>query len=193
MRIGLLVVLVTWANLLPEAAGKIVRRIGPDGIPTYTYVPDAPRRPLRQLRATRRYQALLAEAARKFRLPVALLAAVLETESAGDAQAVSSAGAQGLMQLIPKTQARMEVADPFDPRESIFGGARYLRDLADRFDENLVLIVAGYHAGERTVVEAGYRIPAIPSTRRYVTTVLRRYYRAQADARRPSRPGGKAP
>jgi soluble lytic murein transglycosylase-like protein len=124
---------------------------------------------------------------------VALLSAVLETESAGDTQAVSSAGAQGLMQLIPRTQARMEVADPFDPRDSIFGGARYLRDLADRFDENLVLIVAGYHAGERAVVEAGYRIPAFPSTRQYVTTVLRRFYRAQADARRPQRPGGKTP
>ena len=126
---------------------------------------------------------MLREYARKYRLPVALLKAVLETESAGNHKAVSSAGAQGLMQLIPKTALRMGVADSFDPRENIQGGARYLRLLGDRFDDNIVLMIAGYHAGENAVERAGYKIPDIPSTRQYVTMVLRRYYRAKAAER----------
>jgi soluble lytic murein transglycosylase-like protein len=166
------------------AQAKIVPRTGKDGVVTWVYVPDTPRR-IGKLTASRRYRTLLAEAARKYQLPIALLTAVLETESAGNARAVSAAGAQGLMQLIPRTQARVGVSDPFDPRESIFGGARYLRDLADRFDENLVLVIAAYHAGERAVEAAGFTVPDFPSTRQYVVTVLRRYYRAQAASSRP--------
>jgi soluble lytic murein transglycosylase-like protein len=175
------------------SAAKIVPRKGPDGVITYVYVPDAPKRRFPRMRAGKRYQALLAEAARKYRLPLALLQAVMETESAGNSRAVSSAGAQGLMQLIPKTQSRMGVDDPFDPRDSILGGARYLRELADRFDENLVLVIAGYHAGERAVEAAGHRVPDLPATRQYVTMVLRRYYRARDDARRSKRPPGGRP
>jgi soluble lytic murein transglycosylase-like protein len=178
----ILIALPSWAE------AKIVPRVGRDGVVTYVYVPDT-RKQIGKMRASRRYRALLNEAARKYRLPTALLQAVLETESAGDMRAVSGAGAQGLMQLIPKTQARMGVSDPFDPRESIFGGARYLRELADRFDENLVLIVAGYHAGERAVEAAGFRVPEFPTTRQYVLTVLRRYYRAKASATRAPRAG----
>jgi soluble lytic murein transglycosylase-like protein len=184
----LVATLVLLATATPAAA-KIVKRVGPDGVVTYVYVPDAPRRGLGPWRATARHRALLAEAARKYRLPVELLEAVLHTESAGNARAVSPAGAEGLMQLIPRTQARMDVGDPFDPRESIIGGARYLRELADRFDENTVLVLAAYHAGERAVEAAGFRVPAIPSTRQYVTTVLRRYYRLRAAAAR--RAGGR--
>ena len=172
----------------PVAWARIVQKVEKDGTVTYVNVPDgkpaaaATARP-RAPRAAGRYHQLLREAARKYRLPVTLLQAVLETESAGNPRAVSTAGAEGLMQLIPKTQARMDVADPFDPRENIFGGARYLRELGDHFDENTVLMIAGYHAGKRAVAAAGYRIPNIPTTRQYVTMVLRRYYRAKAQAR----------
>lgn len=172
------------------ADARIVQRVEKDGSVTYVNVPDGPApkatspvaRP-RAPKAASRYQQLLREAARKYRLPMTLLQAVLETESAGNPRAVSTAGAEGLMQLIPKTQTRMGVADPFDPRENIFGGARYLRELGDRFDENTVLMIAGYHAGERAVEAAGFRVPNIATTRQYVTMVLRRYYRAKAQAR----------
>ena len=185
------VALCVLAATSPMAQARIVQKVEKDGTVTYANVPDrsaqtgtAPGRP-RAPKAARRYLQLLREYARKYRLPVALLRAVLETESAGNHKAESSAGAQGLMQLIPKTQLRMGVADAFDPRENIQGGARYLRELADRFDENIVLIIAGYHAGEAAVERAGYKIPDIPSTRQYVTMVLRRYYRAKAQERAP--------
>jgi soluble lytic murein transglycosylase-like protein len=173
-----------------DAHARIVQKVHKDGTVSYVNVPDITPIPLTKAgplaRSTRRYRQLLAQAARKYRLPIALLAAVLETESAGNPRAVSHAGAEGLMQLIPKTQARMGVADPFDPRESVMGGARYLRELADRFDENLVLVVAAYHAGERAVEAAGRRVPSFPTTRQYVTTVMRRSYRAKARARAAS-------
>lgn len=183
------------------ASARIVQRVEKDGTVTYVNVPDGERakpapsggggdtpttakyRKGRPPKAVSKYQALLREAARKYRLSIALLQAVLETESAGNPTAVSHAGAEGLMQLIPKTQNRMGVVDPFDPRESVMGGARYLRELGDRFDDNVVLMIAGYHAGERAVERAGYRVPHFPTTRQYVATVLRRYYRAKARAK----------
>ena len=190
---------LAWAALLlvstyGAAHAGIVQRVEKDGTVTYVNVPDGTRaaptatgsapayRKGRPPKAVSKYQALLREAARKYRLSIALLQAVLETESAGNPGAISHAGAEGLMQLIPKTQSRMGVVDPFDPRESVMGGARYLRELGDRFDENVVLMIAAYHAGERAVEGAGYRVPHFPTTRQYVATVLRRYYRAKARA-----------
>jgi soluble lytic murein transglycosylase-like protein len=112
-------------------------------------------------------------AADKYQLDPALIMAVIRVESAFDQYAVSWAGAQGLMQLMPGTAQMMQVANVFDPFENILGGTRYLRSMMDRFkDVNLAL--AAYNCGpERVARENG--IPPIKETQAYVNLVLRYY------------------
>ncbi|MGY6550171.1 MAG: lytic transglycosylase domain-containing protein [Roseinatronobacter sp.] len=101
----------------------------------------------------------------------ALVLAVIAVESAGRAQAVSSAGAQGLMQLIPATAARFGVQDAFDTRENIRGGVSYLDWLLRHFDNDVVLALAGYNAGEGAV-RRNSGVPPFAETRDYVPKVL---------------------
>ncbi|MEM9730616.1 MAG: transglycosylase SLT domain-containing protein, partial [Myxococcota bacterium] len=98
-----------------------------------------------------RYDNLIAEAAQLYQLPNSFIRAVMRVESDFNANVVSSAGAMGLMQLMPKTARSMGVSDPFDVRQNILGGARYLRILANRFKGDLILTVAAYNAGEGAV------------------------------------------
>jgi soluble lytic murein transglycosylase-like protein len=125
-----------------------------------------------------RYDKFIYGAARLYKIPVALIRAVIESESDYDPRVVSSAGAKGLMQLMPLTAKMMGVTDMFDPRENIYGGTRYLRVLANTFNGNLVLTVAGYHAGPGAV--ARYKgVPPYLTTHKYVRVVIRRYYKYQ--------------
>lgn len=116
----------------------------------------------------------LAEACRRYNIPVALARAVLAAESNFNRTAMSHAGAVGLMQLMPTTAVDMYVDDPWDPRENIHGGVRYLRVLTNAFDGDLVKVVAAYNAGPEAVRRAG-GVPNIPETRQYVERVLRLY------------------
>jgi len=113
------------------------------------------------------------EAANETGLPVQLIDAVIRTESGYRAGAVSKAGAQGLMQLIPTTAASVGVSDPFDPRQNILGGSRYLRKMYDEFG-SLELAIAAYNAGPNAVKKHS-GIPPFPETRQYVATVIKRY------------------
>jgi soluble lytic murein transglycosylase-like protein len=125
-----------------------------------------------------RYDKFIYGAARLYKIPVALVRAVIESESDFDPRVVSSAGAKGLMQLMPLTAKKMGVTDVFDPRENIYGGTRYLRVMANTFNGNLVLTVAGYHAGPGAV--ARYKgVPPYVTTHKYVRVVIRRYYKYQ--------------
>lgn len=101
----------------------------------------------------------------------ALVLAVIAIESAGRPQAVSSAGAQGLMQLIPATAARFGVTDAFDSSQNIRGGVTYLNWLLDHFGQDVVLALAGYNAGEGAVRRNG-GVPPFAETRDYVPKVL---------------------
>jgi soluble lytic murein transglycosylase-like protein len=122
-----------------------------------------------------RYDEWIRQAAILYQIPEELIRAVILCESNYDPRAVSQTGAQGLMQLMPETALRMQVRDAFDPREAIFGGTRYLRVLANMFNGDISLTVAGYNAGESAVVRyAG--IPPYEETQGYVTRVLT-YYR----------------
>jgi soluble lytic murein transglycosylase-like protein len=118
------------------------------------------------------------EAAKLYSLPVELVAAVMRIESGGDPKAVSIAGAMGLMQLMPGTANDMGVEDPYDPRQNIFGGARYLRILVNTFDGSVALALAAYHAGTATVEKYG-GIPPYPDTRKYIVDVIKLYHRYQ--------------
>ena len=112
------------------------------------------------------------EAAEKYNLPPELINAVIRAESNFEVQAVSSAGAQGLMQLMPATAKELGVKNPFDIEQNIDGGARYLRKMLDQFGGNLRKALAAYNAGPGTVSKYGSRVP-YPETRQYVKRVLR--------------------
>ncbi|MBM4376703.1 MAG: lytic transglycosylase domain-containing protein [Deltaproteobacteria bacterium] len=123
-----------------------------------------------------RFDRAIVEAATLYQLPQELVRAVIKVESDYDPRAVSSAGAQGLMQLMPETALRMQVRDSFDPRLNILGGTRYLRILANTFNGDLQLTIAAYNAGEGAVARHG-GIPPYPETQAYVTKVLYFYHR----------------
>jgi hypothetical protein len=112
------------------------------------------------------------EAAAKYDLPPALIKAVIRAESNFQVDAVSSAGAQGLMQLMPATAEEMGVKNPFDIRQNIEGGSRYLRKMLDRFGGSVSKALAAYNAGPGTVTKYNGRVP-YPETRQYVSRVLR--------------------
>jgi soluble lytic murein transglycosylase-like protein len=122
-----------------------------------------------------RYDPHIREAAALYRLPEAFIRAVIRVESDYHLGATSRVGAQGLMQLMPGTAARMGVRDAFDPRQNILGGSRYLRILANDFRGDLILTIAAYNAGEGAVVR--HRgVPPYEETQRYVQRVLGWYY-----------------
>src|SRR6185437_6178663 len=114
------------------------------------------------------------EAADSYALPVPLVVAVMKVESGFNPHAISNKGAMGLMQLMPPTASDMGVTDPFDPRQSLLGGARFLRFLMDEFHGDLARVLAAYHAGAARIHKSGGAIP-FEETRKYVSAVLRTY------------------
>ena len=114
-------------------------------------------------------------AAEKYRLPEALILAVMAVESNFDPRALSDKGAMGLMQLMPATAKDLYVEDAFDPAQNIEGGARYLRILANQYSGDMVKTLAAYNAGPDAVRRAGETVPDIPETREYVRKVMALY------------------
>ncbi len=117
------------------------------------------------------FEGFIHEAAQRYRLAPALIRAVIQTESAFDSRAVSSAGAQGLMQLMPALAASLGVADAFDPRENIMAGAKYLSGLIGDQSGDIALALASYNAGPGAV-ERYHGVPPFKETQRYVKTIL---------------------
>jgi len=114
-----------------------------------------------------------------------LVHAVIEKESSARPCAVSSAGAVGLMQLMPATADEMEVQDPFDPEQNVEAGTRLLRLLLNRYDDNLPLALGAYNAGVRRVDEEG-GVPQIPETLKYVAEIVREL--SLQDKKKPAAP-----
>jgi hypothetical protein len=117
---------------------------------------------------------LASSAARRHGLDPALVSAVVAVESGFQPQALSPKGAQGLMQLMPRTAREMGVADPFDAAANLDGGSRYLSSLVARYDGDLTRALAAYNAGMGAVARHG-GVPPYAETRRYVRKVLGRY------------------
>jgi soluble lytic murein transglycosylase-like protein len=148
-----------------------VRAILDDELPSYM---EGDRLLMAYARDPKGFGSLIAEAAAKHGLDPVLLESVIRAESGFDPRAVSSKGAQGLMQLMPATAAELEVGDPFDPHANVDGGARYLRALLELFGGDMGLALAAYNSGRGRVERSG-DIPPIAETRRYVQRVLSYY------------------
>ncbi len=129
----------------------------------------------------KKYSGTISHFAKHYKLPTPLLHAVITAESSYDPNAISSAGAVGLMQLMPGTAKRYGVLNRKNPYENIKGGTNYLRDLLGMFDNNLVLALAAYNAGENAVKKYGNKIPPYKETQNYVRKVLDYYkqYKSQ--------------
>ncbi|MEX1034164.1 MAG: transglycosylase SLT domain-containing protein [Cellvibrionaceae bacterium] len=130
----------------------------------------------------RKYQDLIVSAAKEYDVPFWLISAVIHAESLYNPQARSSAGAIGLMQLMPGTAKRYGVWNRQDPAQNIDGGVRYLKDLLVMFDGDLTLALAGYNAGENAVKKYGNRVPPYNETQHYVRKVsdLSQKYKSQS-------------
>lgn len=135
--------------------------------------------------ANEAYNDIIEEAAREYDMDPNLIHAVMQAESAFHPYAVSRAGAEGLMQLMPELSDEMGVSNAFDPRENIMGGVRYLKRLLDFHNGNIDLALASYNAGPGNVERYG-GVPPFRETRNYVKTIKQilaaRKKRQSADA-----------
>jgi soluble lytic murein transglycosylase-like protein len=177
----------------PARADKVYSYVDEDGVLVLTNVPPGSAKKAMRTRTdgdvttvsaplefapnkeTQSYDTFIQEACTLYKIPPALVRAVMAAESNFNPRAVSPKGALGLMQLMPETAAEMFVTDAFDPKQNIMGGVRYLRILANQFKGDMVQIVAAYNAGPEAVRRAG-GIPAIEETQEYVKRVLRLYF-----------------
>jgi soluble lytic murein transglycosylase-like protein len=190
--------LVAAASAAPALAGDLYSFVDEEGVMHFTNAPaDARFRKVRrtsevaglyrsQARASQRpvpppasraepYSGHVRSAADKYKLPEALILAVIAVESNFDPRALSEKGAMGLMQLMPGTARDLYVADAWDPAQNIEGGARYLRLLANQYAGDMVKTLAAYNAGPDAVRRAGETVPNIPETREYVRKVVALY------------------
>lgn len=114
--------------------------------------------------------AIFAEAAERYGVPLNLLKAMGKAESGFDANAVSPAGAQGVMQLMPSTAKSLGVEDPFDARSNIMGGAKYISQKLKQYNGNIDLALAAYNAGSGNVAKYG-GVPPFSETRNYIARI----------------------
>ena len=160
---------------LPPHAANLVNNVrSPSPLPFYPFRSLAPSCTLLNQSL---YDPHIQYSCQRYGLDYRLVKALIRAESAFDAGALSPKGAMGLMQLMPGTSRDLGVANPFDPRENIDGGVRYLRFLLDRFNNNITLALAAYNAGPEAVQKHG-GIPPYEETRNYVQRVLEFYARS---------------
>jgi hypothetical protein len=129
--------------------------------------------------ATAPFHEIVKTAATHYNVDADLIASVIAAESNFDPKAISKKNARGLMQLLPETAARFGVQNIFDPRENVEAGTHYLRDLLQRYNNNLPLALAAYNAGPQRVQQFG-RVPPYAETASYIRRVKRAYEKSKA-------------
>ncbi|OPY92115.1 MAG: Membrane-bound lytic murein transglycosylase C precursor [Syntrophaceae bacterium PtaU1.Bin231] len=127
-----------------------------------------------------KYGPLIQKASDKYKVDYSLVKAVIKAESNFNHKAVSPKGAQGLMQLMPKTASTLQVRDSFEPESNIEGGVKYLRYLMNVYNGHLPLALAAYNAGEKAVARYG-GIPPYAETQGYVRRVMALYKQYSAE------------
>jgi soluble lytic murein transglycosylase-like protein len=128
----------------------------------------------------KKYTPIIEAAASKHGIDPKLVHAMIYAESAYNATAVSSAGAVGLMQLMPATARQYGAQNRKDPKQNIFAGTKYLKYLLGLFKDDLSLTIAAYNAGENAVKKYNNQIPPYPETQNYVKQVLNLYKKDQS-------------
>src|SRR6266481_5675661 len=175
-----------------------IERIEPDLLPVSepvetTQTPVVPPTPAAKLTPTPKvdvHQAV-AEASDRYRLDPDLLDSVIRAESGFNPHAVSPKGAQGLMQLMPGTASKLGVPNAFDPAANVNGGTRYLRELLERYNYDLIKALAAYNAGTKRVEQ--YRgVPPYRETRAYVASIVRDFNRKKIAQQKAAKTGTAA-
>ena len=158
------------------------------GVHHYTNIPPTDKRYKLKLRTKRAslkpngiytysksYEEEILRAAKRHNLDPDLVKAVIKVESNFNSGAISRKGAIGIMQLMPDTADDYNVSNPFNPKENIDGGTKYLKKLMEMFSGDLELALAAYNAGENAVIKYGFRVPPYSETIDYVEKVLMHY------------------
>lgn len=134
---------------------------------------DTPVRSSTRTYSRQELHGLMMRASKKHRVSPAFVDAIIRTESNYNPDAISSAGAQGIMQIMPDTAADLNLADPYDPAQAIDAGTRHLADLLRRYDGDYTLAAAAYNAGVGNV-DKYEGVPPFDETQRYVVAIQRR-------------------
>ncbi len=189
-RIKLIGVTICYVFILLFSAGlsvhaDIYRYIDENGVMHFTNTPTSSKQKFKLfLRekpkinprySTKKYDDIIANASQQYGVSFPLLKAIIKAESGFDPRAVSKKGAKGLMQIMPENFKPLGIKDPFDPSQNIHAGARYFKQMYDRFKGKLSLSLAAYNAGP-TAVERYKTIPPYEETEAYVERVLKFYY-----------------